>query len=628
MSISGGEQNRAPEKALAEAARAFQQGRPAEAEQICRGILDATPGNPGALHFLGILAAQSGDLASAAGLIEQAVQRRGGDANLHFSLATVYYRLGRIDDAATAFRRAIAVNPQLTGAHIGLGNILAESEDFGDAIAAYRSALASDTNNVEAYNNLGTLFQEIGNFDEAAAAYRSAIGIDPNISEIHSNLGNTLRAQGNLEQAIECHRRALAINPDFTVGHCNLANALAEQGQRGEAIAAYRRALAIDPENAKAHANLAAVLRTEGDFKGAEDAFRKAVSLDPEDDTAHIGLGRSMLDQGRTGDAITAFRSATELRRKPGAPGAGDGETFRMTSVSKLRHDIEQLRYLMAQGVLSPDYEHDVAEYERVLAGHTLEPGAMEPNAGHMFEVPEAARPGLARTYNRLVHVAPAPALGQGALNPALDRAAIEADYFNNAPGMTYFDGLLNPEALASLQRYCLESTIWFDFSYPEGYLSAIPEDGFYCPLVAQIAEELRLALPGIFGDHKLRKYWAFKCDSRMKALKTHADAAAVNVNFWITPDSANLDPDTGGLSIWDKEAPLDWDFEKFNTDESAMQDFLAEHNAREMTIPHRCNRVAAFNSDLFHASGELNFRNGYENRRVNITMLYGFREN
>ena len=36
-----------------------------------------------------------------------------------------------------------------------------------------------------------------------------------------------------------------------------------------------------------------------------------------------------------------------------------------------------------------------------------------------------------------------------------------------------------------------------------------------------------------------------------------HADAAAVNVNFWLTPDDANLDPDGGGLVVWDKEAPL-----------------------------------------------------------------------
>ena len=49
-----------------------------------------------------------------------------------------------------------------------------------------------------------------------------------------------------------------------------------------------------------------------------------------------------------------------------------------------------------------------------------------------------------------------------------------------------------------------------------------------------------------------------------------------MNVNFWITPDAANLDPASGGLVIWDKAAPLDWHFAKYNADESAAYDFLA----------------------------------------------------
>jgi hypothetical protein len=32
------------------------------------------------------------------------------------------------------------------------------------------------------------------------------------------------------------------------------------------------------------------------------------------------------------------------------------------------------------------------------------------------------------------------------------------------------------------------------------------------------------------------------------------------------------------------------------------------------------------FNSDLFHETGPLTFKPGYENRRINITMLFGKR--
>ena len=42
--------------------------------------------------------------------------------------------------------------------------------------------------------------------------------------------------------------------------------------------------------------------------------------------------------------------------------------------------------------------------------------------------------------------------------------------------------------------------------------------------------------------------------------------------------------------------------------------------------IPHRCNRIAIFNSDLFHRTDDIAFRDAFEARRVNITLLYGKR--
>ncbi len=245
----------------------------------------------------------------------------------------------------------------------------------------------------------------------------------------------------------------------------------------------------------------------------------------------------------------------------------------------------------------------------------------------HMVEMPAKDLALLAPTYNRLIHLTEAPAIAGAAVNPALDRAAIEADYERNDPGFTHVDSFLTAEALAGLRRFCLESTIWCEFRYANGYLGTFMDDGFCCPLLLQVAEEMRRALPGIFRGHTLRKLWAFKYDSRLEGIPIHADFAAVNVNFWITPDDANLDPDSGGLVFWDKEAPLDWDFETYNTNVPAIRDFLRKSGARDVNVPHRQNRVVIFNSDLFHETGEINFRSGYENRRINITMLFGKRE-
>jgi hypothetical protein len=203
---------------------------------------------------------------------------------------------------------------------------------------------------------------------------------------------------------------------------------------------------------------------------------------------------------------------------------------------------------------------------------------------------------------------------------------AVTSKWRASDPRIVVIDDLLTTQALAELRRYCLGSDVWHT-AYAQGYLGAFPESGFAAPLLAQVAEELSITFPEIFADHPLRYHWAFKYDSSLDGIGIHADEAAVNVNFWIAPDEANLDPEGGGLVIWDKCAPLEWDFAKFNADESAAYDFLAKSGAQPIRIPYRANRAVIFDSNLFHKTDKIAFAQGYENRRINITMLYGRRQ-
>ena len=166
-------------------------------------------------------------------------------------------------------------------------------------------------------------------------------------------------------------------------------------------------------------------------------------------------------------------------------------------------------------------------------------------------------------------------------------------------------DDFLTEPALDALWRYCQLSTFWFNFYYRNGYLGTSIEAGFTAPLLIQIGEALRTSMPALLAPHPLRKVWSFKkCDySTPAAVGLHADFAAVNSNFWITPDSANLEPTGAGLEIWDKEA-----------------------GAQRIDVPYRRNRMIVFNSNLFHESGPVTFKPGYENHRINVTMLFGQR--
>ena len=128
------------------------------------------------------------------------------------------------------------------------------------------------------------------------------------------------------------------------------------------------------------------------------------------------------------------------------------------------------------------------------------------------------------------------------------------------------------------------------------------------------------------FKHHPLNQLWAYKYDNRLNGINVHADAAAVNVNFWITPDTANLNSKNGGLVVYKEEAPLEWNFKTYNKANKRIREFLAEHDSGKMVVPYAENRVVLFNSNLFHETDRLEFKTGYKNRRINITMLFGNR--
>lgn len=295
-------------------------------------------------------------------------------------------------------------------------------------------------------------------------------------------------------------------------------------------------------------------------------------------------------------------------------------------SAGKLRHDIEQLEHLRRLGVELPlegrnAIDELIADHEAALARL---PG---PGDGRQpLSVEDQRR--LGRSFGRLVHVAEAPRLAR-ALSPAWDRSQAERRYLESRPNVVVIDDFLTPEALQSLLRFCQDSTIWAGNRYAHGRLSSLFFTGFNAPLVLQIAEEIRDAFPRLIGQrHPLRQLWAFKNTQVLPGgnSNVHADFAAINVNFWITPTSANLHPASGGMVVYDLEAPLSWTFSEYNERPDLIRDLLARHRPRALRIPYRQNRAVIFNSDLFHGTEAACFRPDYLGHRINVTLLYGDR--
>lgn len=537
-----------------------------------------------------------------------------------FSEALSLYRQGNAPDAVALCRRVLSAHRDHAPAHRLLAAIYLDCNE-GEAAARHLNELLKERpDDVAIRHGLGQALALAGRTGEAVGHFRRALELDPAMVAASLALAKISLHQDRFRDAESVLRRALRASPDNVAVLNNLGSFLAQHGDPREGVRLLERVARRDAESPVAHYNLANALKVCDEPERALDHYRRAVRLQPALLGAWKNLGNLLIDLGRIEEAAEAYQTAFKIKRRSGGP-EQPRDNFRKSSRTKLRHDVEQFQYLIDRGLLPASARTASIAHEAALAD------LPDPLPGtHLVDLPARHWAALAPTYNRLIHWAPAPSLRGGAVNPTLQRAAIEADYYRNAPGFTHVDGFLTLEALENLRRFCLEATIWYQFRYANGYLGAFMDDGFCCPLLLQIAEELRNALPGIFKNHTLRKLWAFKYDSRLSGIPIHADFAAVNVNFWITPDSALLDPESGGLIFWDKEAPLEWDFETYNANEPAIREFLHESGARAVNVPHRQNRVVIFNSDLFHETGDIAFKDGYENRRINITMLFGKR--
>jgi len=546
-----------------------------------------------------------------------------GSATVHQALeqAMRHHAAGDLRAAEGIYQQVLRTDPNQPVALHLLG-LIAHQVGKNDVAADLMSkALAVKPDYAEAYCNLGLVLQALGRLDDAVASFKRSLKINPGAADVHNNLGNALYALRKLDAATDSYQQAIDLHPGYLEAHYNLGNVFKDERRMAEAAESYRHAIEIKPDFAEAHANLAYALQEQEQLDDAIAHYQQSLALKPAapDVLANLGVVLNMC--GRRDEALAAFEAALEHKRGPGVA-AASARHLRATNKAKLRHDIEQFEYLASLGKEAEKYQGLAAAYRTVLDEVAWPESDSQP-----VLLNDAQLQKLQGTYNRPVHRATAPALPGSSLNAGLDPKKITADYFSHSAGATYFDGFLSDEALTSLRRYLLQSTIWFECKYAGGYLGAMLGDGLACPLLLQIADDLAATFPDIFKDHKLKQLWAYKYDSRLTGIAMHADFAAVNVNFWITPDEANLNPESGGLVVYDAEAPMDWDFKTYNTDQERIHAFLAEQKSGKIVAPHRQNRMVMFNSDLFHATDTIEFKEGFENRRINVTMLFGHRD-
>ncbi len=256
-------------EALKTASQHYSANRLKQAEQIYRRILEILPLQPDALHGLGLITLQKGELQNAKEFLEAAVRIQ-----------------------PNAFR------------WIALGNCYQSYREFSQAVDAYENALAAGCNIAPLHNNLGYALQKLGKWENAIASYQNALEIQPDCREAYVNLGNALYAQGQLSE----DKRPLYSQLNHQLGlECKQA------GDLKNAIAYYQQAIALNPVNWELYYNLGIVLHEQEKFAEARAFYNQALKLNSENWDIFNRLGQIYQVQNNLIEALSIYRQGLTI---------------------------------------------------------------------------------------------------------------------------------------------------------------------------------------------------------------------------------------------------------------------------------------------------------------------------
>jgi len=292
---------------LQDAIAHHQANRLSEAAEGYRVILADDPDHADALHLLGLISFQQGQLDEALGGIDQAIAIDGEVAMYHANRGRILKAVGKNEAAAEAFGRALRLVPghpgalsDLSGAQVDAGN-----PEAGLHFAIRATELAPDM--AAAHYNMGLALMALKEWRPARAAFEHAIDLDPELAAGHYELGRICHEEMNLEAAERHYLDALEIDPAMIEAMTNLGNVLRASYRLEEAVECYQKALEGGRDIAAIHTNLGVALQEQGDFDGALEAYDAALAHDPDDAETHRNRAQALLQLGRFDEGWSEF---------------------------------------------------------------------------------------------------------------------------------------------------------------------------------------------------------------------------------------------------------------------------------------------------------------------------------
>jgi tetratricopeptide (TPR) repeat protein len=263
-----------------------------------------------------------------------------------YLLGYLYQQTGKHDQAVTAYRESLRINPSYWQGFARLGQSLLATDRLDEAAASFEVVLERNPDDPSGLLGAGDVAEARGEHRKAISLYQRGLRFDPAASAFHARLATAYAAEGDAAAAareeaaagpalptledpliafVEAHTRgaafyreaaakaeelgnvpmairfydiATSIQPDDTASLLKLGQLQGATGDFDAALATYARVTLFDPDNAAANYYVGTLLERRGNEDEAAEFYAKALETDPQLVEPRMLLANGLMRRG------------------------------------------------------------------------------------------------------------------------------------------------------------------------------------------------------------------------------------------------------------------------------------------------------------------------------------------
>jgi tetratricopeptide (TPR) repeat protein len=244
--------------------------------------LELTPGLTDAISGLTYLDLQAKNTATAITRLEAEIAKRPTNAALLTLLARAYNVSGDVAKEEQTLRRAVSVDPRLTAAYGSLALLYLRQKRLDEALVEFEGIAERDPSNVSARTMVGIILEQQGKRDEAIKAYQMATSGTNNAPVAANNLAFIYAEQGtNLDEALQLATSAKQRLPNDANVDDTLGWVYYKKGLPDLAVKSLENSVLKQPNNAGVLVHLGLAYAKLGEKAKARLALERAFKIDP-----------------------------------------------------------------------------------------------------------------------------------------------------------------------------------------------------------------------------------------------------------------------------------------------------------------------------------------------------------